>query len=102
MKIVLPDKVSKFLESKLDEKEIAKTIRVIDLLEEFGNKLGMPHSKHIDDGIFELRIRGRREIRILYCFEGNSSIMLNAFIKKTEKTPSQEMNKAKKAKTNLQ
>ena len=101
MKIVLLDNVSKFLQTRLNDHEIAKTIRVIDLLEEFGNKLGMPHSKHIDDGILELRIRGKREIRILYCFEENSSVMLNAFIKKTEKTPPQEINRAKKEKIDL-
>ncbi len=50
MQIDLLNSVETFIE-KLNEKEIAKTIRTIELLEEFGNSLGMPHSKHIDDGL---------------------------------------------------
>ena len=43
MQIILLDFVETFLES-LTPKEIAKVIRTIELLEEFGNNLGMPHS----------------------------------------------------------
>ncbi len=67
MQIILLDLVEAFLES-LNEKEIAKVIRTIELLEEFGNDLGMPHSRHMSDGLLELRIRGTREVRIFYCF----------------------------------
>lgn len=45
----------------------AATIEEIDLLEEFGIELGMPHARPLSDGIWELR--GRAEdglIRILY------------------------------------
>tara|TARA_B100000745_G_scaffold204069_2_gene134762 strand:+ start:811 stop:1113 length:303 start_codon:yes stop_codon:yes gene_type:complete len=100
MQIDLLNSVETFIEG-LDEKEIAKVIRTIELLEEFGNKLGMPHSKHIDDGLLELRIRGKREIRIFYCFSKNKAILLHACIKKTQKTPVKELNKAINAKSNL-
>jgi len=100
MQIDLLNSVETFIE-KLNEKEIAKTIRTIELLEEFGNSLGMPHSKHIDDGLLELRIRGKREIRIFYCFNKTKAVLLHAFIKKTQKTPEKELNKAKAAKSNL-
>ncbi len=100
MHIILLDFVETFLES-LNEKEIAKTIRTIELLEEFGNGLGMPHSKHLADGLLELRIRGKREIRIFYCFDKNKAILLHAFVKKTQRTPEKELNKARSAKENL-
>ena len=100
MKIILLGSVETFLEA-LSEKEIAKTIRTVELLEEFGNDLGMPHSKHLSDGLLELRIRGKREIRIFYCFDKNRAILLHAFVKKTQKTPEKELSKARNAKDDL-
>jgi len=100
MQIDLLKSVEAFLEN-LAEKEIAKVIRTIDLLEEFGNKLEMPHSKHIENGLLELRIRGKREIRIFYCFNKNKAVLLHACIKKTQKTPVKELNKAITAKNDL-
>lgn len=100
MQIDLRDSVEIFIE-ELSEKEIAKVIRTIELLEEFGNSLGMPHSKHMDDGLLELRIRGNREIRIFYCFNKNKAILLHACIKKTQKTPEKELRKARTAKDSL-
>ena len=101
MQIILFNSVELFIKSILTEKEFAKTLYTIELLKEFENELGMPHSKYITDGIFELRIRGKREIRIFYCFHDNRVKLLHAFIKKTRSTPKKELNKAKSAKTNL-
>ncbi len=101
MQIILLDSVEKFLES-LDTKEIAKTIHTIELLEEFGNNLGMPHSKHMSDGLLELRIHGTREIRIFYCFHKKQAVLLHACIKKTQKTLDKELAKAREAKQHLQ
>ncbi len=81
--------------SKLDKVTIAKTLRTLDLLERFGNKLGMPHSKKIDNNLFELRIRGKKEVRIIYCFHKNTIILLNGFIKKTNKIPKRSLLLAK-------
>jgi len=100
MQIVLLNSVETFIES-LTEREIAKVIHTIELLEEFGNKLGMPHSRHMDDGLLELRIRGKREIRIFYCFNKNKAILLHTCIKKTQKTSEKEIARAKTAKDNL-
>jgi phage-related protein len=100
MQIDLLDSVEAFIEG-LTEKEIAKVIRTIELLEEFGHKLGMPHSKHIDNGLLELRIRGKRGIRIFYCFSKNKAVLLHACVKKTQKTSAKELNKAMAAKNGL-
>ncbi len=101
MQIILLDFVETFLES-LNAKEIAKVIRTIELLEEFGNDLGMPHSRHMTDGLLELRIRGTREIRIFYCFHNKQAVLLHACIKKTQKTLDKELAKARDAKEHLQ
>ena len=80
-----------------DVKLQAKIFKELALLEEFGNALRMPHSKLLDDGIFELRvIQGTDISRILYFFViGKRIILTNGFRKKTEKTPNEEIEKAK-------
>ncbi|NQU73886.1 MAG: type II toxin-antitoxin system RelE/ParE family toxin [Candidatus Omnitrophica bacterium] len=64
-----------------------------DLLEEFGHKLPGPHAKYLKDGIFELRFSGKEgKIRVLYFFfHKNKAIFTNGFIKKTQKTPKQQL-----------
>ncbi len=88
-------KIENFIE-KLEESAIAKILRTLNLLEKFGNKLGMPHSKKIDTNLYELRIRGRVEVRIIYCFHQNTIILLYIFIKKTQKIPKKIIVMAKK------
>lgn len=45
----------------------AATIEEIDLLEEFGIALGMPHARPLSDGLWELRARAADGLtRILY------------------------------------
>lgn len=100
MQIILLDSVETFLGS-LNAKEIAKVIRTIELLEEFGNDLGMPHSRHLSEGLLELRIRGTREIRIFYCFHKKQTVLLHACIKKTQKTLDKELARARDAKAQL-
>ncbi len=77
--------------SDLDEAMIAKVLRTIDLLEKFGSQLEMPHSKSLGQGLFELRVHGQREIRILYIFRNNKAILLHGLIKKTERLSSREL-----------
>jgi phage-related protein len=75
----------------------AKIIRTIDLLETVGTDLREPHSKHLDDGIFELRAKvGTNITRVLYFFiVGRRIILTHGFVKKTDKTPPAEISKAK-------
>ena len=67
------------------------------LLEEKGTELRLPYSRHLDDGIFELRtIQGKNIIRNLYFFfVGSKIIMTHGFKKKTNKTPPEEIDRAK-------
>ncbi len=63
----------------------------MELLECFGNKLGMPYSKKIDENLFELRIRGSQEVRIIFTFSKNKAILLHGFIKKEQKIPKRHL-----------
>ena len=72
----------------------AKIAHIIKLLEQHGNKLGMPHSKALGSGFYELRIRGKEELRILYCFKRRTIYLLHGFKKQTQQTPQKELDLA--------
>lgn len=82
----------------LEKKKRAKLLRDLNLLEQRGNELREPYSKHLEDGIFELRNKQGNDItRVLYFFVvGQKIILTNGFIKKTQKTPLREIELAKK------
>ena len=70
----------------------AKVARGLALLKTHGADLGMPHTKFLGNGLLELRIRGRQEVRVLYIYAiGKRIIVLHAFVKKTQKTPRKEL-----------
>ncbi len=75
----------------LDEPTIAKVLRIIDLLEMFGYKLAPPHSKKVRAQLFELRVRGKREIRIFYAFREGEAVLLHGFVKQSQRIPKKEM-----------
>lgn len=53
---------------------------------------GEPDSKPLGAGLFEIRINGNRAGRGLYVYQkGKTIYLLRVFIKKTQKTPKQEM-----------
>lgn len=102
----LPDgtaPVEDFLRS-LEPKMRVKAVNSIALLEEYGNQLREPHSKAIEDGLFELRIKFACDItRIFYFFRiGNRIILTNGFVKKTQKTPDSEKKLATKYKSDYE
>ena len=82
----------------LDVKMRAKMLRTIALLQNNGPELREPYSKSLGDNIFELRAKVGSDIsRVLYFFVVDRKVILtNGFIKKTPKTPSGEIEKAKK------
>jgi len=82
--------VEEFIVSKSPQTK-AKIAHLINLLETHGNILGMPHSKQLIKNLYELRIRGKEEIRILYCFKGKDIYLLHGFKKQTRKTPNKEI-----------
>ncbi len=62
------------------------------LLEGLGPRLPEPHAKSLGGGVFELRFSGRdSDFRVLYFFDGDKVIFTNAFKKKTQKAPRNEI-----------
>ena len=59
----------------------------------YGANLGMPHTKAMKDGLFEMRMKSKEGIgRVFYCTLVNKRIvMLHSFLKKTQKIPSKEI-----------
>ena len=81
-----------------DIKMQTKLFRLLELLELKGNELREPYSKSLSDGIFEIRaIQGNNITRVLYFFVVDKKIILtNGFVKKTQKSPENEIVLAKK------
>ena len=54
----------------------------------------------MDDGLFEIRVEFESNIYRIFCFfdAGHLVVLLNAFQKKTQKTPKQELELATKLK----
>jgi phage-related protein len=76
---------------------LADYLRLLDLMQEFGANLCMPHSRAMGDGLFELRPKGREGIgRVLYCTHVERHVVvLHSFVKKTQETPQHELRKAR-------
>ena len=73
---------------------LRKIVAYIDILSEKGSSICYPVARHIDDDIWELR---PLDNRFMYAYiTGNKIIILSHFIKKTNKTPKAEIEKAKK------
>lgn len=101
MKIIFFDQRIEDFVSNLEKSTFAKTLRTLDLLEKYGSNLGMPHSKKIDAHLYELRIRGKTEIRFIYTFYQRSAVLLHAFIKKNQRIPKKALNLARKRLSSL-
>ena len=82
----------------LDKKMRTKLLIEIDMLANNGSELREPYSKHISGGIFELRAKVGTDIsRVLYFFVvGRRIILTNGFIKKTQKIPYAELERARR------
>lgn len=82
----------------LDPKMRAKVARTVNQLITAGHSLRPPISKNPGDGIMELRtIFGNNISRVLYFFMvGDTAVLTNGFIKKTQKTPPEEIDRAKR------
>ena len=62
-------------------------------MEEYGLNLGMPHTRALGNGLFEIRAKAEEGIgRAFFCtMVGKKIIILHSFIKKTDKTPKREL-----------
>ena len=64
---------------------------------EHGANLGLPYTKAMGGGLFEIRAKGQEGIgRAFFCtLVGQRIVILHNFIKKTDKTPKRELDIAK-------
>ena len=81
----------------LNESEAKKVYYVIDLIK-CRERISEKFVKHLEDGIYELRAEhGGNVFRVFFIFdEGNIILLFNGFRKKTQKTPRQEIDLAKR------
>ena len=87
--------VEKFIDS-LQKVPRSKLLRELDLLEEHGIQLGMPHARPMKDGLYELRVRSQIDIRCFYIFaKGQHIYILHGFVKKRQTTPKRELDIAR-------
>jgi len=77
---------------------VARFLRYAERMELYGPDLGMPHTRAMGQGLFELRLKAAEGIaRILYCtIVDRQIVMLHQFVKKTEKTPAKELDIARR------
>jgi len=77
---------------------IGRYLRYADRMEVYGPDLGMPHTRAMGDGLFELRLKAAEGIaRVFYCtMVGKKIVMLHQFTKKTDKTPPRELETARR------
>jgi phage-related protein len=77
---------------------LARYLRYSDRMEVYGPDLGMPHTRAMGDGLFELRLKTAKGIAwVFYCtMVGKRIVMLHQFIKKTGKTPPKELGIARR------
>ena len=72
--------------------------RITERMQVFGPHLGMPFTRPLGEGLFEVRARGKEGIgRAVFCTATGQTIMiLHAFIKKTQKVPQRDLELARR------
>ena len=80
--------------SKENKQKVKKIDLYIDLLSEYGFSLTEPYIKKIDKEIWELRPLRDRILFASWC--NNKFILLSVFMKQTQKTPKNEIEKAQR------
>jgi phage-related protein len=72
--------------------------RITERMEVFGPHLGMPFTRSMGEGLFELRAKGKEGIgRAFFCTAvGHIILILHPFIKKSQKTPRTDLERARR------
>ena len=77
-------------DARIQHKQISLYIQ---LLQDNGTRLNENITKHLEDGIWELRPGNNRVF--YFFFENDTFVLLHHFRKKSQKTPKREIEKAK-------
>lgn len=77
-----------------------RIVHGLRLLKDYGPEVTEPHVKSMGGGLYELRSKADVGISraFYFFFSGDKIVMLNGFIKKTQKTPAGELEKARRYK----
>jgi phage-related protein len=80
--------------TKDDRRLIGKDIQKV----EFGWPIGMPYCRPLGRGLWEVRsdLTDGTIARVVFCIVADEMVLLHGFIKKTQKTPSREIDVALK------
>jgi len=85
--------VKKFID-KQNSVVKAKYAGMIDFLEEYGPFLSGKYTRKLRKDLYELRMTGKEQVRVLYTVQKRNIILLHAFKKKTRRTPLKEIKTA--------
>ena len=79
---------------ELDRQEIGQDLMRV----QYRFPVGMPLCRPLGDGLWEVRtsLSSGRIARLVFCVLGGAVLVLSAFVKKTQKTPSAELALARK------
>lgn len=77
---------------------VARFLKYAERMEIYGPDLGMPHTRPMGHGLFELRLKAVEGIvRVFFCtLVGKQIVMLHQFTKKSEQTPRKELEIARR------
>lgn len=83
-----------------DRKTIGKDIKTV----EYGWPIGMPVCRKLESKLYEVRsvISNKRIARVIFTVMDEYMILLHGFIKKTQKTPKQDIDLALQRKKDIQ
>lgn len=94
-------KVRKFISEQPDEVQ-AEYVKIVEILEAEG-RLIEPFGKKLDRELFEMRLRRGKQIRVLYFYSVEDMIIgVHGFVKKTQKTPPNEIKQAQRVMAQIQ
>lgn len=92
MQLIVDKRVDGIVES-LSDTDQARIAGYIDLFRQYGFSLPSKYLKKIDKNLWELR---PGNIRLLLGKAGMQIVIVNSFVKKSQKTPMKEIETAKK------
>ena len=77
---------------------LANFLHIAEMIEDLGPNLGKPYVGRLDSDLYEIRTKGKEGIgRSAYCvLKGKEIVILNSFIKKSQKTSKKDLDLAKK------
>jgi phage-related protein len=80
------------------DKDDRRTIGLDLMRVQFGWPIGMPLVRSLKEGLWEVRssLPSQRIARLILCFHDETLVVLHGFIKKTQKTPANDLALAKR------